>query len=65
MSFVDPAGVTGDGSPSGGKYAADGVMTYHPDVQSGSWLDTCTLPASDAALCTVVLHEFVALYGSD
>ncbi len=61
VSFEDPAGVTGDGSPSGGVDPADGVMTYYPDSTEGSWLETCTMPSSpDAGLCATVLGDFLS-----
>jgi pimeloyl-ACP methyl ester carboxylesterase len=63
VTFEDPPGVKGDGHPSGGQYPADGVMTYHPSAQDGSWQETCTLPASEKDLCTAVLNTFVSGYG--
>lgn len=63
VAFQDPPGVTGDGSPSGGEYPANGVMTYHPNRMPGSWTETCTLPESDKALCTTVLNIFIKWYG--
>lgn len=65
IGFEDPAGVAGDGNPSGGPYPANGVMTYYSGNENGSWLDTCTLPNSDHALCTVALNAFINFYGSD
>ncbi len=61
--FQDPPGVSGDGSPSGGQYAADGAMTYYSKNQFGSWLDTCTLPKTDKTLCTAALNIFISWYG--
>lgn len=63
VTFEDPPGVKGDGQPSGGEYPANGVMTYHPTAQDGSWQETCTLPASEKNVCTAVLNTFVAWYG--
>jgi len=63
IGFEDPTDVAGDGNPSGGPFPANGVMTYYSDAPDGSWLDTCTLPASEHALCTVVLNTFVSFYG--
>ena len=63
VGFLDPSGVAGDGNPSGGPDPANGVMTYHPGNQNGSWLDTCTLPQSEHPLCTAALNLFVADYG--
>jgi hypothetical protein len=61
--FEDPPGATGDGVPSGGQYPAHGVMTYHAHAAAGSWLETCTLPASDTAECTAILNAFLSWYG--
>jgi hypothetical protein len=63
IGFEDPAGIAGDGNPSGGPYPANGVMTYYSGDENGSWLDTCTLPSGDHALCTVALNAFVSSYG--
>jgi hypothetical protein len=63
VAFEDPPGVEGDGVPSGGQYPADGVLTYHPGAQDGSWRETCTLPGSEKAECTAVLNAFVSWYG--
>jgi len=64
VAFQDPPGVSGDGSPSGGKFAANGVMTYYPSSQFGSWLDTCTLPKADQTFCTAALNTFITWYGT-
>ena len=64
MAFADPAGVTGDGIPSGGRYAANGVMTYYPGNSAGSWVETCTLPAASKDVCTTTLNDFLASYGA-
>jgi len=61
--FEDPPGVTGDGNPSGGKYSANGVMTYYSKSDNGSWIDTCTLPEEEKALCKAALNDFIDLYG--
>jgi len=63
MAFADPAGVTGDGNPSGGRYPANGVMTYYSGNPDGSWVETCTLPVASKGLCTTTLNYFVASYG--
>ncbi len=65
VGFQDPPNVAGDGVPSGGPYPANGVMTYYSGNENGSWLDTCTLPASQQTLCTMALNTFVAWYGSN
>ncbi len=64
VGFLDPPGVKGDGVPSGGQYPANGVMTFHTENPT-SYLETCTLPDSQHALCTAVLDNFVHLYGDD
>lgn len=64
VGFLDPPGVAGDGVPSGGNYPANGVATFQSGGETTSYLDTCTLPSSDQALCTAVLDNFVQLYGS-
>ncbi len=52
-------------APSGGPYPANGVMTYYSGNENGGWLDTCTLPNSEHALCTVALNAFVSFYGNN
>jgi hypothetical protein len=64
-AFEDPPGVTGAGSPSGGAFPANGVETYYAGSEFGSWLDTCTLPGTEKALCTTVLDNFVSQYGQN
>lgn len=64
VSFDDPPGVRGDGLPSGGRYPARGVLTYHPGVPDGSWRETCTVPGSDQDDCGAALAAFVSWYGS-
>ena len=63
--FVDPAGVAGDGMPSGGTNPANGVMLYLPSGpgRSAGYLATCTLPVAQHDVCTAVLNHFVSLYG--
>jgi hypothetical protein len=65
VAFEDPPEVAGDGEPSGGRYPANGVMTYYPNSGFGSWLDTCTVPTSEKPLCTAALDTFLAWYGDD
>jgi hypothetical protein len=62
VAFEDPPGVRGDGLPSGGRYPANGVLTYHPRSEDGSWLETCTLPGGDKDYCTAARNTFVAWY---
>ena len=56
----------GSGAGSGGAYPANGVVTYHPDTAEDlpSYIETCTLPGDDHAVCTAVLDDFVAAYGA-
>jgi hypothetical protein len=62
--FEDPSGVAGDGIPSGGQYAANGVLLYQPKpTEATAYLATCVLPTSQHDLCTAVLNHFVSLYG--
>jgi hypothetical protein len=63
VNFTDPAGTSGTGVPSGGRYPAAGVMTWHPKSSDGSWMETCTGPGD--AECTVILKSFLAWYGKD
>jgi hypothetical protein len=66
VGFLDPPGVKGSGAGSGGVYPANGVVTYHPATaaRNGSYIETCTLPGSQHALCTTALDDFVVLYGT-
>jgi hypothetical protein len=62
--FEDPPGVFGDGIPSGGRYAANGVVLYQPgSSEPTALLATCTLPSSQHDVCTAVLNHFVSQYG--
>ncbi len=64
VGFEDPAGVAGDGIPSGGLNPANGVMLYLPaQGKASAYLATCTLPAARHDMCTAVLNHFIALYG--
>jgi hypothetical protein len=63
IGFADPAGVAGDGIPSGGRYPANGVMTYYSGNQDGSWIETCTLPTASKDVCTTTLNYFLTSYG--
>lgn len=63
--FTDPPDVAGDGNPSGGPYYAEGVMTYYlpSRTETGSWMDTCTLPVRYRAICGAAIQLFVKSYG--
>ncbi|HEY0869077.1 MAG TPA: hypothetical protein VGD55_01665 [Acidothermaceae bacterium] len=60
--FYDPAGVVGDGAPSGGNYQAVGRMLddpAHGDQPEGAASVTCTLPPQPVGLlCDDVVVEF-------
>jgi hypothetical protein len=60
VSFMDPAGVKGDGVPSGGHQPANGVLLYdwnkHIDAAA---LATCALPPKSHAICTYVLDDVI------
>jgi len=64
VAFEDPPGSRGLGVASGGANPANSVMTYHPDAANGSWQETCTLPANQKAICTTILNNFIASYGT-
>jgi hypothetical protein len=62
VSFVDPPGVHGSGVPSGGAYAASGIVTFFPSTKRATGYAgkaTCTLPSSEQAVCTVALSVFL------
>ena len=60
--FIDPPGVAGIGTPSGGRYTARGQLRYSPrpipTMGDEAAEVTCTLPASDASLCQTILDYF-------
>jgi hypothetical protein len=60
IAFEDPPGVAGNGSPSGGADPANGLVLYdYTGLGHGSAsTETCTLPASEHAVCTAVLNDF-------
>jgi len=66
IAFEDPAGVHGDGTPSGGVNAANGVVLYSFSPRSSGGeggmasVETCTLPRREHAVCTAILDEFIA-----
>jgi hypothetical protein len=64
VAFLDPPGVKGDGDPSGGPWPANGVMIYNPGAPNGSYLETCTGPASLTPTCTAALNAFSTAYGT-
>lgn len=60
--FSDPAKLAGDGWPSGGSNPAKGVVGIH-GRNGAVYRATCTLPASQHAICTVSLNNVIARYG--
>ena len=60
--FIDPPGVAGIGTPSGGPYTARGQIRYSPPPIATTGDEaaqvTCTLPASDASLCQTIVDYF-------
>lgn len=60
--FIDPPGVVGTGQPSGGPLAAYGAMLWHlPHArQPAAWIETCTLPSTERALCVLSVREFLS-----
>ena len=65
VAFEDPPYVKGDGIPSGGPYADNGIMTYFAKSATGpqSRLVDCVLPAKDHQMCTAALDQFIAWSG--
>ena len=63
VAYGVPAGTTGTGVTSPSNYPTNRVMTYYSGNENGSWQDTCTLPSSEHAICTVALNRFVDWYG--
>jgi len=58
VRFHDPAGVHGDGLPSGGVDPADGVMAFAVSTSTSTGYaltETCTLPADRGAQCGSIL----------
>jgi hypothetical protein len=60
--FQDPPGLAGSGWPSGGDYAANGVVgiTTNGEV----FRSTCTLPSSEHSLCTTSLNYVITRYST-
>lgn len=60
--FQDPAGVKGDGVPSGGKDPANGALLYDWNKHDGgaASLETCTLPAVQFQECAASASNFGA-----
>ena len=64
IAFEDPPDVAGAGWPSGGPYAANGVVGYTEAPYGGLvYRSTCTLPASEHGVCTASLNDVIGRYG--
>ncbi len=63
-AFIDPAGVHGTGSPSGGSLPAVGAVVYAPSLSAFAARVTCTLGKADAASCQTIIADFLARVGS-
>jgi len=62
--FHDPSGVSGDGWPSGGPDAADGVVGFTRAPYGGvAYRATCTLPGYEHRVCSAVLRDVIRRYG--
>ena len=64
VEFVDPPGVHGDATPSGGAYPSYGVMLFRAGRHVSSRLATCVASPVDRELCAVILHNFSHLTGA-
>jgi hypothetical protein len=64
FGFEDPPGVSGLGIPSGGRNPANGVNIYYTSTSPNAYIATCTVPAAENSLCSVVLKQFTDLYGN-
>lgn len=60
VSFTDPPGVHGTGTPSGGPYYTRGMLmfSWSPGTNSNVSVLNCALPDKDRALCTAILKIF-------
>jgi hypothetical protein len=62
--FEGPPGIDGSGSPSGGSYPSNGLVTYFPPGSTGSpslgsWKESCTMAQTPHATCTAILNLFL------
>jgi hypothetical protein len=62
VTFVDPAGVKGTGTGSGGSLASVGAVVYRGE-EHGSRQLTCTLPGEIAELCPGIVGGTLAMGG--
>jgi len=64
ITVLDPAGIAGDGDPSGGTYPALGVVLYDWASSNGSpqsdgaSKETCLLPSAEGGLCAAITQDF-------
>jgi Domain of unknown function (DUF4850) len=63
-AFIDPAGVHGTGSPSGGSLPAVGAVVYAPSLSAFAARVTCTVGKADAPSCQTIIADFLARVGS-
>jgi hypothetical protein len=63
-AFIDPAGVRGTGSPSGGRLAAVGAVVFAPDRSAFAARVTCTVEKADSAACRPIIADFLARVGT-
>ncbi len=60
VGFLDPPGVVGHGTPSGGPYVASSKAYFarHGTTIIGSYVVSCTLPGNLATICSTSLKSF-------
>jgi serine/threonine protein kinase len=63
VEVEDPPGVAGLLTPSGGAYAANGVVVWDPSTQYAA-AAVCTLPDQQHQICTALLNDFLKRYGA-
>lgn len=63
-AFIDPAGVSGTGAPSGGRLAAVGAVVYVPERSAFAARVTCTLEHAEAGSCQAIIADFLARVGT-
>jgi hypothetical protein len=63
-AFIDPAGVHGTGSPSGGSLPAVGAVVYAPSLSAFAARVTCTVAKSDSSSCQTIIADFLARVGT-
>jgi hypothetical protein len=63
-AFIDPAGVHGTGSPSGGSLPAVGAVVYAPSLSAFAARVTCTVDKANSGSCQTIIADFLARVGS-